>query len=231
MASKKKNTSGEGLENVENALSKTEMFIEKNQKVLLGILAGIIIIVGGFWAYQKYYKIPQGEKALSQMFVAEQYFEIDSFKLALHGDGNYPGFIDIVDNYSNTKQGNLAKFYAGISYMHLHQYDEAIKYLSGFKTSDVIYASEKYGLIGDAYVEKKEYPKAINYYTKATEKNINDFTTPVYLKKLGLVYEEQGEYEKALKVYENISNNFSKTQDAASIDKYIERAKIKLGKQ
>ena len=227
----KKNTSGEGIENVESALSKTEQFIEKNQKVLLGVLAAILLIVGGYWAYMRFYKKPLDQEALSQMFVAEQYFEIDSFKLAVNGDGNYPGFIEIADDYKNTKAGNLAEFYAGISYMHLHQFDDAIEYLSGFKTSDVIFASQKNGLLGDAYVEKKEYDKAISYYTKATNKNIDDFTTPIYLKKLGLVYEEQGDYENALKVYENIAENFSQTEDAASIDKYIERVKIKLKKQ
>ena len=230
MAKKKINTSGEGLENVENVLSKTEQFIEKNQKLLMGIILGVLIIVGGYWAFQKFYKKPLEKEALSQIFVAEQYFEVDSFKLALNGDGMYPGFVDIIEDYKNTKVGNLAKYYAGVSFLNIEQYDKAIEYLSDFKTKDPLLASETKGIIGDAYVEKGEYDKAIEYYLHATNNHENDFTTPIYLKKLGLVYEEKGNFENALAVYENILNNYSKSMEANSIEKYIARAKIKLGK-
>ena len=229
MAKNKKNTSGEGLENVENAFSKTEQFLEKNQKLLMGIVLGILIIVGGYWAYQKFYKKPMVLEAQSQIFVAEQYFEADSFKIALNGDGMYPGFVEIVEDYSKTKVGHLAKYYVGISYLNIGDFDKAIEYLSEFKTKDPLLASISKGAIGDAYVEKEEYDNAIEFYIQATEKNENNFTTPIYLKKLGLVYEEKGENEKALVVYENILNNYSKSQEATSIEKYIARTKTKVG--
>ena len=51
--------------------------------------------------------------------MAEIYFEKDSFNLALNGDLNSAGFIDIADDYSSTKTGKLANYYAGICYLNL----------------------------------------------------------------------------------------------------------------
>ncbi len=194
MAKKNKNTSGEALENIENSLSKTEQFIEKNQKMLMIVMAVLLVVVGGYWAFMKFVKAPMEEDALSQMFVAEQNFEVDSFKLALNGYQTYPGFVQITEDYGNTKAGNLANYYAGVSYMNLGEFDKAIEYLENFKTKDIMLGSISTGLIGDAYVEKGDLDKAINFYKQASSKNLNDYSTPVYLKKLGMVYEEKKDF-------------------------------------
>lgn len=228
MAKNKKNQSEDGLQNIENTLSKTEQFIEKNQKILLGIMAGILVVVGGYWLYNEYVKKPAEQEALSQMFVAERNFEVDSFKLALNGYQTYPGFVQIADDYSGTKAGNLAKYYAGVCYINLGEYDKAIEYLKKFKTSDIMLGTISKGLIGDAYLEKGDMENAINFYKQATGKNINDFSTPIYLKKLGLIYEEKGDYKNALAVYEKIYDNHKKSQEARTIKKYIERAKLNI---
>ena len=46
----------------------------------------------------------------------------------------------------------------------------------------------------------------------------------MYLKKAGLVYEELGDMEAAVKVYTEIKDNWSNAPEAADIDKYIVRA-------
>ena len=229
MAKKNKNVSGEGLENIENTLSKTEQFIEKNQKMMMGIMLGLLVIVGGYWAYMKFVKAPMEQEALSQMFVAEQNFEVDSFKLALNGYQTYPGFIQISEDYGSTKAGNLANYYAGVSYMNLGEFDKAIEYLSHFKTKDVMLGSISTGLIGDAYVEKGNFDKAISFYKQASSKNVNEYSTPIYLKKLGLIYEEKGDFKNALTAYQTIFENYKKSNEARTIEKYIARAKINIG--
>jgi len=226
---KKEKHGGESLENVENALSKTEQFIEKNQKTLMIIILALVVVVGGYWAFMKFYKAPLEEEVKSQMFVAERYFERDSFNLALNGDANYPGFLQIIDDYSSTKAGNLANYYAGVCYMNLKDYDNAIEYFKDFKTSDLLLQPITYGAIGDAYVEKGEASKAIEYYKKASSTNKNEFTTAVYLKKLGQLQEKEGNYKEALAAYEEIYNDFSKSTEARTIEKYIARVKIQLG--
>ncbi len=215
-----------GLESIESTLTKSEQFIEKNQNIIMYVLFGIVAVIGLYWAFLKFYKQPREKDANAQMFVAQQNFEADSFALALNGDLLYPGFLGVIDDYSGTKAANLANYYSGVCYMNLADFDSAIKYLKKFKTHDILLATEKYGLIGDAYVQQENYEKAVNFYKKAVaEEFSNDFSTPIYLKKLGLVYEKLGQNENALKSYERIYYKYPKSNEARTIEKYIARVK------
>lgn len=226
MSNKKKDNQDKGLESIESTLTKSEQFIENNQKYILYFVIAIVAVIGLYWAYMKYYKQPRETEASSQMFVAEQNFAADSFELALNGNLNYPGFIGVIEDYSGTKAANLANYYTGVCYINLGQYDKAIQYLKDFKTDDLLLGSEKYGLIGDAYVEKDDLQNAVKAYKQAVSDDFsNDFTTPIYLLKLGLVYESLNQLTDALDVYENIYYNYPKSNEARTIEKYIERVK------
>src|ERR1035437_6190261 len=99
MAKANNESAEEKLEGIESALTRTEQYIEENQKSLMIIAGAIIAVVAIYFAFNRFYLKPKEEKAQTQMFVAEQYFEKDSFRLALNGDGNYPGFLGIIDEY------------------------------------------------------------------------------------------------------------------------------------
>jgi len=225
---KKKKTTDHGLENVENVLSKTEKYIEENQKSLTIIVIVIAAIIAGYLGYKKLFLAPAELEAQSEMYVAEKYFETDSFRLALEGDGSYLGFIDIIDEYGITKCANLAKYYAGICYLKLGEYEEAIDNLKKFDSDDVLVGSVAMGAIGDAYIELGQLEEGLEFYLKAAERKKNDFTSAVYLKKAGLVYEELGDYKKALEVYEKIESQFPKSEESRDIEKYITSVKIKI---
>ena len=175
------NKTEENLENVESALYRSEKFIEKNQKMLTIFIAAMVVVVGGYLSYQKFYKAPLENEAQAQMFVAERYFERDSFNLALNGDVNYPGFIGVIEDYSSTSTANLANYYAGVCYYRLNDFDNAIVHLQNFKSSDIMLNPIAKGLLGDAYSEKNDLNKAVSYYMEAAEANSNDFTTPMFL--------------------------------------------------
>jgi tetratricopeptide (TPR) repeat protein len=223
---KKKITSDHGFENVENVLSKTEKYIEENQKSLTIIVLVIALITGAYLGYKKLYLAPREQEAQSEMYVAEQYFEADSFLLALEGDGSYMGFIDIIDEYGITKCANLANYYAGICYFKLGEYEDAIQCLKNFESDDIMVATVALGAIGDAYVELGELETAVEFYMKAADRKKNDFTSALFLKKAGIVYEELGDYKKALEVYEKIETHFPKSEESRDIEKYITRAKL-----
>ena len=170
------------------------------------------------------------EKAQSQIFAAEQYFERDSFKLALNGDGNYLGFLDIINKYGPTKTANLAYYYAGISCRSLGQYKEAISYLKKFDAGDLIISPLALGAIGDCYVELNNLKEGVDYYEKAANYNDNDFSTPLFLKKAGIVYESMKNYSKALMAFEQIKEKYPKSTEARDIEKDIARTKTLQGK-
>ncbi|NND07423.1 MAG: tetratricopeptide repeat protein [Saprospiraceae bacterium] len=200
-------------------------FFERNQNLLLGILGGLALIVGGYFAYHTFYKLPQEKEAAEQIFQAELQFQRDSFELALlNPGGGYSGFLDIIDNYRGTDVANLALYYAGISYLHLGKFDAAISYLSDFDPAGEITPIMKYGALGDAYSELEEFDEAIKSYRSAANAASNDFLSPYYLKKLGLLYEKQGQYADAADVYQEIKREYAKSQDGFNIDKFIERA-------
>ena len=229
MAQDKKDTSTNSVESVENALTRTEHFIETNQKSLTIIVLAIVIVVGGYLGYKKLYLAPMEEKAQSQIFAAEQYFEKDSFKLALNGDGNYLGFLDIIDKYGPTKTANLAFYYAGISYRSLGKYQEAISKLKKFNAGDLIVTPLAFGAIGDCYVELNNLSEGVSYYEKAANYRDNEFTTPLFMKKAGVVYESMKKYDKAIELYEEIKAKFPKSTEARDIEKEITRAKSLKG--
>ncbi len=227
--SKKKNQQAEqNIEAVENVLSRTEQYIENNQKSLSVIVAAIFIIIGGYMAFNKFYVDPMQDEAQIQMFTAEQYFEKDSFNLALNGDGNAVGFLDIIDDYSLTSSGNIANYYSGICYLHLGQYEDAIDYLEKFDANENVISALAISAIGDAYAELGEHTNARDYYLKASNMNSNDFTTPIYLYKAGLLSEELGENEIALEAYTKLEADFPESNEGRKVEKFIARVKLKL---
>jgi tetratricopeptide (TPR) repeat protein len=162
------------------------------------------------------------------MFVAENYFEKDSFNIALNGSGNYPGFLQIIDDYSFTKSANLAHYYAGICYLRTGKFYEAVEQLEKFKSNDQLIAPIALGAQGDAYSELNQTDKAIDSYKKAAKKSENDFTSPLYLMKAAQLLESKKDFKAALEIYNTIKEKYSKTYDGRQIDKFITRAELQV---
>jgi tetratricopeptide (TPR) repeat protein len=218
-------TNPKSLKNVEETLSKTEQFLEQNYRSLIYVLAGIIVIVGLFWL-AKIYLNKRGDEAQAQMYQAQKYLESDSLKLALNGDGNYLGFLDIAKDYKFTSSGNLALYSAGICYLHLGQFQDAIDFLSKYSKKDKVIGALALGATGDAYVELGDLQKGVAKYIEAADFGSNAFNTPIFLMKAGEIYELTNKYADALKMYERIQNEFPESTEGTSIDKYIARVKL-----
>ena len=228
MAKKNVDRDENNLQELESALTKTELFIENNQKIISYVVGGIIIVVAAYLGYSKLYLQPKQDEALSQMFMAENYFERDSFNLAINGDGNYLGFLDIIDDYGVTKSANRAKYYTGISYLHLGQYEDALEYLNKFKSDDLLLAPVAEGAKGDAYLELGEQDNALKQYKKAYAASDNELTTPIYMMKAARLLESMDELEDALKLYEDIKAKYPESTEGTNANRYIARVKIKL---
>lgn len=215
------------LEGIESALTRTEHYIEENRKSLSIIAGAIVAAVLLYFAFNRFYLVPKEKKAQNQMYVAEQYFEKDSFKLALNGDNNYPGFLSIIDDYRLTDAANLARYYAGISYKNLGKYSEAIEFLKKYDLSDKIISNIALGSIADCYAELGDNSQAIKYYKRAANNVKNDFTTPLYLMRAGILLEETNDLKSALELYQRIEKEYHSSNEAREIQKYITRVKIK----
>jgi tetratricopeptide (TPR) repeat protein len=225
MAKSKNDDNPQGMKNVEETLSKTEQFLEQNYKPLLIGLAAIVVLVGLFWL-AKLFLTKRNDEAQSQMYQAQKYLELDSINLALNGDGNYLGFLDIAKEYKFTKAGDLARYGAGICNLHLGNYEEAIDFLNKYSKKDKVIGSIAIGATGDAYVELGNLDKGISKYLEAAEFAANSFNTPLFLMKAAELYEMNGKYPDALKLYEKIKDEYPTSTEGSTIDKYIARAKL-----
>ncbi len=222
MAKQVKNKKDE-FESVEQALSKSEAFIEKYQKQLLIGVGVIVLIVLVVLSVRNFYLKPREIAAENEIYKAQNYFAAGRYNEALEGDAlECIGFKEIVSDYGMTASGNLAAAYTGICYYKLNDYNNAIKYLTQFDGKDTYLTTSVVGLIGDCYVELGETQKAIGYFEKAGSLK-NDVLSPIYLKKAGLAYESLGQQAKAAKCYSEIKNSYAASQEASDIEKYIAR--------
>lgn len=206
----KKEDSKDLLENPEVIAEKfegIEQWVENNPKIILGIVAALVIVVGGFFGF-RYYVDSQNALAQSEMFQAVRYFEMDSLNLALNGDGNNLGFDQITEDYPLTDAANLANFYAGAITLKQGKYSLALVYLKDFSSDDILIQARAYSLTGDAYMELKDYANAAEMYHKASNHKPNKYFTPAYLMKEALAYELLQENEKAIAAYDRIINEF-----------------------
>ncbi|MDR3006646.1 MAG: tetratricopeptide repeat protein [Sphingobacterium sp.] len=205
-------------------------FFQDNQKSVVFILGGIVVLILLYFGYQKLYLDPRAEEASNRMYKAEQLATIDSLQnKAIMGDGAFLGFKQIADEYSNTKSANIANAYLGGLYLRQGKFDEAVKALEKYSpTGSQILDPLVIGLTGDAYSELKDYKKAADYYKQASEKSSNSYTTPLFLKKLGLVYEAQNDYKSAESAYKKIKTDFPESQEASTIDGLLGRVQAHL---
>ncbi|MBK5283897.1 MAG: tetratricopeptide repeat protein [Bacteroidia bacterium] len=213
---------------ISETFSKTEQYIEDNRRKLSMIVGAIIVVIVGYLLYEKMYVGGKEKEARAQMYVAEEYFRNDSLRLAINGDGNYPGFNEIADDYGASPSGNLAKLYLGMSYLRTGKYDDAISALKSYSAKDQMTSSLSLAAIGDAYMELNNLDDAISYYKKASHKDENNFTTPLILMKLGGAYETKGDFDDAVETYERMKKDFSASNLALEADKYIGRTRAKV---
>jgi tetratricopeptide (TPR) repeat protein len=205
----------------------TQEFWQHNQQLVMYILGGVAAVLLCWWLYKILIVEPKQKDAVSAIYQAEVQFSRDSFQLALENPGGgSDGFVAIADKFSGTKTGNLARYYAGVCYLQMGDFDNAIKYLDDFSASGDILPAMKYGLLGDAYSEKKDFSKALGLYGKAVDATKVDILSAYYLKKLGMLYEHEGNTEASQKAFKRLYTDFPNQSSAEwrDVEKYLYRA-------
>ena len=213
---------------IAQTIGKAEHFVNQNKKSLSIIVGAIVLAAGGYLFYQYSYVAGKEKEVQAVMFHAEEYFKADSLKLAINGDGNNPGFEEIINQYGVTPSANLAHLYLGMAYLKQKNYDQAIEALKGYNPHDRITPSLALGAIGDAYMEKNEVDEAISYYEKATKEKPNNFTTPILMMKLAAALESKGNYKDSKELYETLKKEYPASQEAMQAEKYIARAEAMI---
>ncbi len=224
-------TTAKAFDALDETASKTEDFVAKNQKYILGFLGAIALVTVGYLLYQKFIAEPNQEEAANDLFVAQQNFQkaVDDagtksdslYNLVLKGSDGKQGVVEIAEQYSGTDAGNMANYYAGIAYLNTGKYAEAITSLEKFKSESTVLNALALGAIGDAFAQKNQPKEALEYYVKAADANKDEFTTPRYLLKAGKTAYALGNKADAVKYYTNIKDNYENTPEGQNIDALI----------
>ncbi|HMI64218.1 MAG TPA: tetratricopeptide repeat protein [Puia sp.] len=212
------------LENEKNPVAELHSAWDKYGKQLSIALVAIIVLVGGFFAYRNLVSEPNEKQASEAMFRAEEYYRMDSARLALNGDQVNAGFLKIISKYGSTKAGKLANFYAGSCYLKMGDFNNAVKYLKDFSSPVEQLQERAYGLLGDAYSEQNKKEEAAEQYKKAgTYFEKDELFSPEYLFRSGYLYESMGKTQDAIAMYKIIKDKYPASQRGAEIDKYLAR--------
>lgn len=217
------------VDTIEGQQQSSDWF-EENQKTIVTGLLVLAVLVGAFFAYQNLIRKPKIAEAATQMYQAQFQFERDSFSAALtNPGGGYLGFLAIIDEYGGTPAGNAANYYAGVSYLHLGDFNKAIEYLKDFSAKGETMPIMKNGALGDAYSELGDFDEAASYYESAANSD-NELLTSQYLKKLGMLYEKLQKYDKALATYQKIETKYPESAAGIESAKLIGRVSAVAGK-
>jgi tetratricopeptide (TPR) repeat protein len=217
---------------LDEGASKTEEWVEKNQKVIFGVLGAIALFTVGYLLYNKFVAEPKEDESADAMFQAQQYYKqatdendekkSDSlYTLSLNGGEGKKGFVGLADQFSGTDAANIANYCAGIASYKTGKYAEAIKYLDQYNGADTMTKSLALGTIGDANSELGKTKEALEFYEKAAETNQNSMTTPRFLLKAGQTALTLGQKADALKHFTAIKEKYESTQEAQGIDALI----------
>ncbi|MEJ7647221.1 MAG: tetratricopeptide repeat protein [Chryseolinea sp.] len=226
---KKEEHKHELLENPEALKEKlvgAETWLESNPKIVVGLAIALLLIAGGYFGFQ-YYKNSQNDEAQKEMFQAVFYFEADSLNKALNGDGNNLGFLAIIDDYKISDAGNLANYYAGVCYLKQGKFELARLYLEDFSADDLLVQARAYSLIGDSYMEEKNYDDAAKFYNKAANYKPNKHFSASYLLKEALAYELLKQNDKAREAYDKIITQYWDSAEFQNARKFKARLESK----
>ncbi len=217
-------TTAEVFKSLDEGATKTEAWIEKNQKVIFGAVAAVAVVVLGYILVNKFYLEPKQEEATNEIYQASSYYEQavtattakDSlYNMALNGNAGKYGLVDIADKYSGTPTGNIATYQAGMAYLNTKKYQEAIKYLDQFSGDDLVLAPLAKGGIGDAFLQLNQPEEALKYYKEAVAISNNDVTTPRFLMKAGITALSLGKSAEAYEFFNRIVEEFKDAPEVA----------------
>lgn len=215
---------------VDDVVFESGSFLFKYQKQILIAVVVLIAIVGGVWAYNTLYLNPKNNDAQVALFKGEQYFQNRMDSLALYGDGSgYVGFEAIINDFGSTKAGNIARYYAGVSYSRMGKYNEAINHLKGFSGGDQMITNAAKGVLGDCYVNSGKLEDAAKCFVDAAKGADNQLLTPVFYKKAAMVYRSMNNNDKVIELFTLIKNDYANSAEAAEADKFIMEAEVLKG--
>ena len=220
-------------------LDRAKGFWDRYSKPIIYIGGAILLLVAAWYTYKAFVVAPNEDKASELVFPAENLFakmanagfSKDSVGIALNGgelEGKkVTGLLKIINQYGSTAAGNRSKYMVGASYLHIGEFDKAIKYLNDFDGNGAAQVQSKaFLLLGHAYAEQKKTADALNNYKKAASVNERDEFFAADALIIAANYAETiGDNKEAISLYKEVKEKYPSNQAVLNgdVDKYLAR--------
>lgn len=182
-------------------------FVDTNKQLVYGVLAGLVVLmllIAGFF----YYRSTQQVAAQERLGRIVSFYEAGDYQMALEGTGDRMGLLDIADEYGGTAAGNLAAFYAADAYYQIGDYERALEFFQSYDAeADILGAS---AIAAQAAIHENQgaFEEAAARYVEAAEQYESAATAPGYLMSAGRAYEQAGQYDAAVEVYQRVQSAY-----------------------
>lgn len=231
-------TTAEVFNTLDETASKTEEFVAQNQKYIFIIIGAVAALVLGYLGYNEFVVKPAQNEGMNEMYHSQKNFndavsgvsQDSLYNVALKGSEGKYGMLDIIKEYKGTPAANLANYYAGMSYLNLKDYKNAVSHLDNFSSEDEVLAPMAKGAIGDAFVQLDQKEDALKYYIQAAQMRSNDYSAPTYLYKAGITALDLGKASEALGYFNTIKDNYPNATEATIVDVFIGKAQAMSNK-
>ena len=191
----------------------------------------VALLVIGYFGYRQFMWKPSNEKSKESYFIALNAITNDDSNLAM--DTSKAGaktdpikkLQKSVKKYDGKIGGEVSKYLLASQYMRKGKYKEALTLLENVSVEDTYVSVEVIGLQGDCQSELNKFEEAYELYKTAANMNANNFTSPMYLFKAGLVAEQLKKYDLAKAHFETIAVQYPKSFYAKekNLEAYIAR--------
>ena len=208
-----------------DALQRAKGFWAKFSKPITYVGSAVILLIGGWYGYKYFVTAPKAQKASEVIFPAEKLFKEmsnttgfskDSANILLNGgtlDGTtVTGLLKVISKYSGTPAGNLAEYMTGACYLHLGEFDKAIKHLKEFDGNGAgQIESAAFRMLGDAYAEQKKNDEALSNYKKAIDaaSSKDESTKFLSLSRAALFCDATGKTKEAIEFFTQIKEEIT----------------------
>lgn len=233
MAKKKNQPTRTKLEEFNDSLSGIEQKFEKHAKLIYWIVGSIIAIAALILAYYYLGHKPSVEKAKTELVAADQLLLKGGQATTQDSVNALQIYEKVAKKYGNSflfknKYGNRAKLMAGGMLYSQGKYKEALKYVEDYSPKGEILGPSSQSLLGDLYVNLKQYDKAVKAFDNAIDlAKDNKGAVPYFMIKKANVLHFLKKYDDEIKIYEEIE---AKYDGPGSMSMQIERAKAMSGK-
>ncbi|MDX2129700.1 MAG: tetratricopeptide repeat protein [Chloroherpetonaceae bacterium] len=212
--------------NVEMKWAEFVHFAEKNQNLLIGIGVIVLLSIAGF-VYWNYRIDSIKDDAAYELEKVMPFYKNSDFKTAISGDSTAKGLSEIAEKYTGTPAGNQAYYFLGNAYLQTGDYKSALTAFGKVSGSGLLTSAASAGE-ATCYEQEKNYAKAAKLFYTAAKETPNDALAPIYFTDAARNYELAGDKSEALKIYQLLVKDYSKTNQGREAEKAVARLKSVL---